>query len=73
VKSSQGGKLFTYMVVVEGYLGSPLGMLFLISIFWLFHIFCISVLFLLIGSVMMNTAPIILRVLFVCVTIVVAP
>ena len=34
MKSSQGGKLFTYMVVVEGYLGSPLGMLFLISIFW---------------------------------------
>jgi hypothetical protein len=39
----------------------------------LFHIFCISVLFLLIGSVMMNTVPIILLVLFVCVTIVVAP
>ncbi|XP_071156501.1 sodium/glucose cotransporter 4-like isoform X1 [Mytilus edulis] len=34
VKSAQGGKLFTYMVVVEGYLGSPLGVLFLISIFW---------------------------------------
>ncbi|VDI09175.1 Hypothetical predicted protein, partial [Mytilus galloprovincialis] len=34
VKSAQGGKLFTYMVVVEGYLGSPLGVLFLTSIFW---------------------------------------
>ncbi|KAJ8300476.1 hypothetical protein KUTeg_021995 [Tegillarca granosa] len=34
VKSSQGGKLFTYMTAIEGYLGAPLGIVFLLSIFW---------------------------------------
>ena len=39
----------------------------------MFNIFCITGLFLLIGSVMMNTAPIILLVLFVRVMNVAAP
>ncbi|XP_052790377.1 sodium/glucose cotransporter 5-like [Mya arenaria] len=34
VKAFQGGRLFSYMVAVEGYIGSPLGVLFLLSIFW---------------------------------------
>ncbi|XP_033732423.1 sodium/glucose cotransporter 4-like [Pecten maximus] len=34
VKSSQGGKLFQYMTAIEAYLGSPIGILFLLSMFW---------------------------------------
>ncbi|KAL5012467.1 hypothetical protein ScPMuIL_011018 [Solemya velum] len=34
VRSSQGGKLFIYMTSIEAYLGSPIGILFLMSIFW---------------------------------------
>lgn len=34
VKAFQSGRLFNYMVAVEGYVGSPLGVLFLLSIFW---------------------------------------
>lgn len=34
VKAFQSGRLFNYMVAVEGYIGSPLGVLFLLSIFW---------------------------------------
>ncbi|XP_060071206.1 sodium/glucose cotransporter 4-like [Ylistrum balloti] len=34
VKSSQGGKLFQYMTAMEAYLGSPTGILFLLSMFW---------------------------------------
>ncbi|XP_060071204.1 sodium/glucose cotransporter 4-like [Ylistrum balloti] len=34
VKSSQGGKLFQYMTAMEAYLGSPIGILFLLSMFW---------------------------------------
>jgi hypothetical protein len=34
VKSSKGGQLFSYMVAVEAYLASPLGILFLLSLFW---------------------------------------
>ena len=33
VKVFQSGRLFNYMVAVEGYIGSPLGVLFLLSIF----------------------------------------
>ena len=33
VKAFQSGRLFNYMVAVEGYVGSPLGVLFLLSIF----------------------------------------
>lgn len=34
IKSSSGGKLFTYMTAVEGYIAAPLGVIFLFSIFW---------------------------------------
>lgn len=34
IKSSSGGKLFTYMTAVEGYIAAPLGIVFLFSIFW---------------------------------------
>ncbi|KAL3870954.1 hypothetical protein ACJMK2_038979 [Sinanodonta woodiana] len=34
VKASQSGRLFSYMVAMEGYLGSPIGICFLLSIFW---------------------------------------
>ena len=34
IKAFQSGRLFNYMVAVEGYIGSPLGILFLLSIFW---------------------------------------
>ncbi|KAL4219666.1 hypothetical protein ACF0H5_022238 [Mactra antiquata] len=34
VKAFQSGRLFNYMVTVEGYVGSPLGILFLLSMFW---------------------------------------
>ena len=33
VKVFQSGRLFNYMTAVEGYIGSPLGVLFLMSIF----------------------------------------
>ena len=33
VKAFQSGRLFNYMVAVEGYVGSPLGVLFILSIF----------------------------------------
>ena len=33
VKAFQSGRLFNYMTAVEGYIGSPLGVLFLLSIF----------------------------------------
>ncbi|KAJ8313630.1 hypothetical protein KUTeg_008191, partial [Tegillarca granosa] len=34
VKSANEGKLFTYMTAVESYLGTPLGVLFLMSLLW---------------------------------------
>ncbi|XP_062603427.1 sodium/glucose cotransporter 4-like isoform X1 [Saccostrea cucullata] len=34
IKSSAGGQLFTYMTAVEGYIAAPLGVVFLLSIFW---------------------------------------
>ncbi|KAK3087649.1 hypothetical protein FSP39_008724 [Pinctada imbricata] len=34
VKSSKGGRIFTYMTASEGYIASPIGILFLFSIFW---------------------------------------
>uniref|UniRef100_A0A2C9K5S3 Uncharacterized protein n=1 Tax=Biomphalaria glabrata TaxID=6526 RepID=A0A2C9K5S3_BIOGL len=34
VKSSQGGQLFNYIQAVQGYLGTPIGALFLAAILW---------------------------------------
>ncbi|XP_013386157.1 sodium/glucose cotransporter 5 [Lingula anatina] len=34
VKSSQGGQLFIYIQAVQGYLGTPIGALFLLAIAW---------------------------------------
>ncbi|ELU03811.1 hypothetical protein CAPTEDRAFT_199257 [Capitella teleta] len=34
VQSSAGGQLFVYIQIIQGYLGSPVGVLFLMSIFW---------------------------------------
>ena len=34
VKSSQGGQLFNYIQAVQGYLGTPIGALFILAILW---------------------------------------
>lgn len=34
VRSSQGGQLFIYIQAVQGYLGTPIGALFLMAIIW---------------------------------------
>lgn len=34
VKAAQGGQLFTYIVVVEGFIAAPLPILFLFAVFW---------------------------------------
>lgn len=34
VQSSAGGQLFVYIQAVQGYLGTPIGALFLLAIFW---------------------------------------
>ncbi|XP_076436803.1 sodium/mannose cotransporter SLC5A10-like [Babylonia areolata] len=34
VKSSQGGQLFNYIQAVQGYLGTPIGALFIMAILW---------------------------------------
>ncbi|GFR62446.1 sodium/glucose cotransporter 4 [Elysia marginata] len=34
VRSSQGGQLFTYIQAVQGYLGTPIGALFVMAILW---------------------------------------
>ncbi|RUS84630.1 hypothetical protein EGW08_007602 [Elysia chlorotica] len=34
VRSSQGGQLFNYIQAVQGYLGTPIGALFIMAIFW---------------------------------------
>ncbi|CAL1536392.1 unnamed protein product [Lymnaea stagnalis] len=34
VRSSQGGQLFNYIQAVQGYLGTPIGALFLVAILW---------------------------------------
>ena len=34
MKSSQGGQIFVYIQAIQGYLGTPIGALFLWSILW---------------------------------------
>ena len=34
VKSSQGGQLFNYIQAVQGYLGTPIGAIFILAIMW---------------------------------------
>ena len=34
VKSSQGGQLFNYIQAVQGYLGTPIGALFVLAVLW---------------------------------------
>lgn len=34
VKSSQGGQLFNYIQAVQGYLGTPIGALFILGVLW---------------------------------------
>ncbi|XP_076092318.1 sodium/glucose cotransporter 4-like [Mytilus galloprovincialis] len=34
VRSSQGGQLFNYIQAVQGYLGTPIGALFVLGVFW---------------------------------------
>ena len=34
VESSQGGQLFVYIQAIQGYLGTPIGALFLLAILW---------------------------------------
>ena len=34
VKAAEGGQLFSYMVVFEGFIAGPLPVLFLLAVFW---------------------------------------
>ena len=34
VKAAQGGQIFTYIVVVDGFIAAPLPILFLFAVFW---------------------------------------
>lgn len=34
VRSSQGGQLFNYIQAVQGYLGTPIGAIFILAILW---------------------------------------
>ncbi|XP_060064253.1 sodium/glucose cotransporter 4-like [Ylistrum balloti] len=34
VRSSQGGQLFNYIQAIQGYLGTPIGALFILGVFW---------------------------------------
>ncbi|XP_033727039.1 sodium/glucose cotransporter 4-like [Pecten maximus] len=34
VRSSQGGQLFNYIQAIQGYLGTPIGALFVLGVFW---------------------------------------